>query len=477
MKKIDWQDWQRDIFEQASKDNKLILTFVTRDGCKLCDKMQNDEFGQIEKDLKDRFVFIKIDADKQADIAKYMQEISFELSNTKRGYPLSIFFAPDKTPLYDIGYATYHNSNSIMGLKESMELVLKGYYQVGDSFLQRGKEAIVSVNAFPAKITATKIDSNLIEIIKEQLIKLYDDQNGGFDDIPKFPRHQVLELAVDIYKKDQDSKIADIIKASIEKFWIGSLLDKSDNGFCQCCLDKDCQEIDTAKRLCNNVLSVNLLLRAAKELDKSDFTNVALDSIEFINNHMQIDGFYKSCKGSNQNILLAHNAMVVEMLLDASETKSHYKDIALDLLVDIQDRFMRGGQIYRYIGDGVEVEGLLDDYLYLASAMLRAYEISNEEHHKIKASEVINAMLKHFFNNGLWLYGVENDKIKAISTDGECPSSIGAATQLLQKASRLINSEYEKFYQRSIEINSYEIMRQPISVASLSRVALSSMMN
>jgi hypothetical protein len=45
-------------------------------------------------------------------------------------------------------------------------------------------------------------------------------------------------------------------------------------------------------------------------------------------------------------------------------------------------------------------------------------------------------------------------------------------SRVLQKATKLIDPMYEKFLQRTLEIHSYALMRQPISMPELARVAM-----
>ncbi len=457
MNEIEWQDWDKSTFMLAKEKDKPIIIFLTRQGCESCDKMELESFSNSKE-----FIFVKIDSDMRSDIDRYLHEISYQMNSQKSGYPLILFITPDKIPLYSTGYVTNHGDDGMMGMSESMELVSSGYHNNRDTFTQNGKKVLLEINSKPSDITATKINDDFSEIIKNQLRAVYDEENGGFGNAPKFPRHSVFELLMDIYEKDRDEEFAMMLKNSIDKFLIDSLLDKSDNAFCQCCLDKDCQQLDISKKLCNNALISKILLRAGGLLGYDRYTQIALKNIEFINSHM---------KSKKSVEILAHNAIMSSVFLDAGKYEGYYKALALDLLSDIQENFMLNGKVYRYINNNKRIDGMLDDYVYLAWLMLEAYESTKEEHYKAKASKLINTMLEYFFNSGLWLYANSDIVVKDTIEDGECPSTSGMATLLLQKASKLIDIGYEKFYQRSLEVNSYKIMREPLSVATISRAA------
>jgi uncharacterized protein YyaL (SSP411 family) len=122
-----------------------------------------------------------------------------------------------------------------------------------------------------------------------------------------------------------------------------------------------------------------------------------------------------------------------------------------------------------------EIEREREIYLcesQVADLLIVAYEQTNEEHYLVKASELINEALKQFFNQGQWYYANKEITLLADTVDGDYAAALSVMSRVLQKATKLIDPMYEKFLQRTLEIHSYALMRQPISMPELARVAM-----
>jgi uncharacterized protein YyaL (SSP411 family) len=135
---------------------------------------------------------------------------------------------------------------------------------------------------------------------------------------------------------------------------------------------------------------------------------------------------------------------------------------------------MRRGVLYHSFvwGEEPETEAFLEDYAEVADLLIIAYEQTNEEHYLIKASELINEALKQFFNQGQWHYSNGEIIVPADTIDGDYAAALSVMSRVLQKATKLIDPAYEKFLTRTLEVHSYELMRQPISMPELARVTI-----
>ena len=135
---------------------------------------------------------------------------------------------------------------------------------------------------------------------------------------------------------------------------------------------------------------------------------------------------------------------------------------------------MKEGRLYHSFlpGASPEAEAFLEDYAYTAEALIVAHEETGERHYLIKASELINEALKRFFHAGLWQYSEGEMAREDDPKDTVYPSALAVMTSVLYKAAKLIDPSYEKFMHRTLEIHSYTLMREPISMPQLSRVLL-----
>ncbi len=87
---IPWQDWTIVPFEQARKQNKIILVNVGMEGCAACARMEDITYADpaVAKLVRDNFVSIAVDSEARPDIGERYSDWA---------WPATIFLAPDTT--------------------------------------------------------------------------------------------------------------------------------------------------------------------------------------------------------------------------------------------------------------------------------------------------------------------------------------------------------------------------------------------
>jgi uncharacterized protein YyaL (SSP411 family) len=235
--------------------------------------------------------------------------------------------------------------------------------------------------------------------------------------------------------------------------------------------------------LYDNALMNETLLLASTVLAEERYATVALETVEFMRNKLMLDGcfcaFYDKGVVKDDSMIVSWNAMAIKAFLFAGKRDRVYRQIGIASLSKLLEFGMRGGVLYHSFvwGEEPDTEAFLEDYAHVADALIVAYEQTNEEHYLVKASELINEALKQFFNQGQWYYSNKEIVLLADTVDGDYSAALSVMSRVLQKATKLIDPSYEKFLLRTLEVHSYELMRQPISMPELARVALISVNN
>ena len=87
---IDWQDWSAEAFEQAERENKIILLNVGMEGCAACYRMDTITYADedVMRLVNDHFVTIAVDSEARPDIGERYMDWA---------WPATIFMAPDTT--------------------------------------------------------------------------------------------------------------------------------------------------------------------------------------------------------------------------------------------------------------------------------------------------------------------------------------------------------------------------------------------
>jgi uncharacterized protein YyaL (SSP411 family) len=90
---IHWQQWQKETFEKAKTQKKLILINVGLEGCTACNRMAEHTYSdpKVIKLLNDNFVNIEVDSQARPDIGERYSDWA---------WPATVFLLPDGTQIF-----------------------------------------------------------------------------------------------------------------------------------------------------------------------------------------------------------------------------------------------------------------------------------------------------------------------------------------------------------------------------------------
>jgi len=430
--------------------------------------------GLIQRD----FVPVKVDSYERPDIARYLHALFTQMTGREANDPLCLFFSPEKIPLYSATYMPDRDRDGRMGLRETLELVGRKYQEQRTLLLNKGKEILKSMSRSTESKQATKLDASVGSLVSEQIQMRYDNEHGGFEKAPKFPRHSVLLLLIELLEKRQDATLQKILVHTLDAMTEKALRDDSDGGFYHYCRGAEWGKPSHGKLLYDNALMIQVLLRASHVLDEARYCTYALQTAHFLQSHLMKDGLFSALYDEGivqeERIIVSWNAMAVTSLFLVGKYDRVYHQQAIETLGKLLEKGMKEGRLYHsfFPGTSPETEAFLEDYAYLSEALLSAYEMTEEAHYLGKASELINEALKQFFHAGLWRYSEGEMASEDDPKDRAYPSALAVMASVLHKAAKLIDPAYEKFMRRTLEIHSYALMREPISMPQLSRVLL-----
>jgi uncharacterized protein YyaL (SSP411 family) len=114
----------------------------------------------------------------------------------------------------------------------------------------------------------------------------------------------------------------------------------------------------------------------------------------------------------------------------------------------------------------------LEDYAYLAELLIEAYETTLDETYLMTATKLANSAIEKYFDKGKWKFSRGEFETTADIYDSSYPSSVATIISVLYSISSLVDVVYKKFVFRTLEIYSYDVMRQPISTPRMSRMVI-----
>jgi uncharacterized protein YyaL (SSP411 family) len=200
-------------------------------------------------------------------------------------------------------------------------------------------------------------------------------------------------------------------------------------------------------------------------VDKEEFAlKNGVDPIDF--DHILQDAnqclFNKRSKrvrpSTDEKVITAWNALMISAYVSAYKAFGNpvYLQRATELVSFVKKYLLHDDILYRTCMDGqVSTEAFLDDYAFLADAMLSLYEVTFDISHVQLAERLTNYVLHHFTDEEHQLFYYTSDKSEPLIarkydyTDNVMPSSNSVMAHVLLKLGRLTDN---LIYQQRAEL-------------------------
>lgn len=176
----------------------------------------------------------------------------------------------------------------------------------------------------------------------------------------------------------------------------------------------------------------------------------------------------------DKKVLVSWNAMMIKSLFKASRVDNAYLKPAVKSLDALLESMYINSELFHstLMGKKPKIKAFLEDYAYLADALIEAYESTLNEIYLITATKLANAAIEKYYVQGKWKFSRGEFETDADIYDSSYPSSVATMISVLYSISSLVDGVYKKFVFKTLEIYSYDVMRQPISTPRMSRMVI-----
>ena len=230
---IQWHEWSAEAFDKARLENKPILLDIGAVWCHWCHVMDRESYDnpEIAQLVNERFIAIKVDRDERPDIdIRYQAAVS--AVSGQGGWPLTAFLTPDGIPFYG---GTYFPPEDHYG-RPSFKRVLTS---ISDAYREKHADVAEQARMVQGAISQSetlsgkseKFSASVIDTIVKSALNMFDDNNGGFGNAPKFPHPAVLDLLIDQYERSGDEQLRDAFVTTLERMAHGGVYDQLAGGF------------------------------------------------------------------------------------------------------------------------------------------------------------------------------------------------------------------------------------------------------
>ena len=293
-----WREWSSAAFAQAKAEDKPILLDIGAVWCHWCHVMDRESYENVEvaSVINESFIPVKVDRDERPDIdARY--QVAVSALTGQGGWPLTAFLTPDGKPFFGGTYFPPDDRSGRPGMKRLLETIAQNYRthrdQIHESAAKIG-EALSQVEHFRKGEEAA--DEQVVKAIVESIGGMFDAQNGGFGNAPKFPHPTAIDLLLEAYLETRQEWLLSMVTTTLEHMGRGGVYDQIGGGFHRYSVDERWIVPHFEKMSYDNAGLLGNYLRAYQVTGNKFFREIALGILTFLENVLSHPkaGFYAS---------------------------------------------------------------------------------------------------------------------------------------------------------------------------------------
>jgi len=206
---IQWQEWGAEAFAAAKRDNKPMLLDIGAVWCHWCHVMDRESYDdpEIAAIVNQHFIAVKVDRDERPDIDSRYQAAVQAVSG-QGGWPLTAFLTPDGKPFYGGTYFPPSDGYGRPSFRRVLRSIANAYAEKNGEVMDQAKmveSAIAQAESFAGK--DGRVSEGVITAIQTSAFRMFDPQNGGFGQAPKFPHPSALDLLIERYARKSKSPL------------------------------------------------------------------------------------------------------------------------------------------------------------------------------------------------------------------------------------------------------------------------------
>ena len=188
---VEWYPWSAAALERACREDKPILLSIGYSACHWCHVMAHESFEDpaTAEMMNTLFINIKVDREERPDLDKIYQLAHHVLVGRNGGWPLTVFLTPQDLLPYFAG--TYFPRMPRYGIAPFTEVLRQaaGFYRERrHDIAEQSRELATMLQRLDApEAPIGALSPAPLDIGRNQLAQIYDQEHGGFGAAPKFP--------------------------------------------------------------------------------------------------------------------------------------------------------------------------------------------------------------------------------------------------------------------------------------------------
>ena len=297
---VDWYPWGEDAFRKAREEDKPVFLSIGYSTCHWCHVMAHESFEdeEIARLLNQYFVAIKVDKEERPDVDSIYMSVCQAFTGSG-GWPTSIFMTAEQKPFFAGTYFPRITRGRMIGLRELLTIIHEKWKNDRTVLLEQAEEIVNHLGKNDTQAGASGASSqggDLIGAAAGLYKRIYDRENGGFGQAPKFPTPHNLLFLLTCYERRGDAACLEMAEHTLVQMYRGGLFDHIGFGFCRYSTDERFLVPHFEKMLYDNALLILAYCKAYEVTKKPLYLNIAEKTADFILREMKHPegGFYSA---------------------------------------------------------------------------------------------------------------------------------------------------------------------------------------
>ncbi len=453
---ITWLSYNQESFQKAEDEDKPVLLHIFAPWSENCKRMKEDflDDPQISEIINTNFVPVLVNRDERPDIDSIYQKASYIIGQGS-GWPLILLLTSDAKPFAGIAYSPKEGKNYfITMLNNSLEL-----FKTNKEQISRRAQIIMDA-IIPIEIPPSEIKEELIHNPEEDIVKEIDFEYGGLKKTPKFPPFSHIDLLLWKYWIKPKPWVGEAIEKTLKGMISGGIYDNVEGGFHRYCTDMAWKIPSFEKLASDNAWHIINFLDAYCLLKDPFYREIAIETIDYLQKNLLTEqGFFAASQMAdakyytweekdlmeisdmtitlvdgnamkdNRFILLGKDREVIKQLKDnllQKREKKQKPSVDKTLYASVNgiccEAFIKAWRVIKnrellniaiaalertlmaLLHDGTlhrteaGIPALIDDYAYLISALISAYEVTSDEKYINNASQLMELALENLWD-------------------------------------------------------------------------------
>lgn len=282
---VDWYPWGDEAFFRAREEDKPIFLSIGYSTCHWCHVMERESFAdpRIAKLLNDVFVCVKVDREERPDIDQIYIDAAYMLSGTAVGWPLTIIMTPGGGPFFAASYVPKESRYGMTGLLDLIPRISKIWKTRRQDLEETGEQvldALKSVASTPSG--GDELSESTLDDAYTTLLRLFDEENGGFGDAPKFPAPNKLLFLLRYGNRTGKGPAYTMVEETLHAMRQGGIFDHVGWGFHRYAIDAAWLTPHFEKMLYDQALLTVAYTEAYLATGREEFAKTAREIIAYV---------------------------------------------------------------------------------------------------------------------------------------------------------------------------------------------------